>query len=205
MPTRKATNITWHSGQITREERWKRLGRLGATVWFTGLSGSGKSTVASALEAALLDLGINAYRLDGDNVRHGLNSNLGFSAEDRSENIRRVGEVAKLFADSGAVALAAFISPYRSDRDLCRKIHEDYRLPFFEVFIDAPLAVCEQRDPKGLYRKARAGEIRGFTGIDDPYERPERAELVLSTDTMDVSGCVGECLEMLRKAGVVTR
>lgn len=203
MHDRRSTNITWHFGELSREERWKRLGRSGATLWFTGLSGSGKSTVASALEYSLLELGANAYRLDGDNIRHGLNSNLGFSADDRSENIRRVGEVAKLFADSGALALAAFISPYRSDRELCRRMHAEFGLAFIEIYVNAPLDVCEQRDPKGLYRKARAGEIRGFTGIDDPYEAPNDPELVLETDRKTVESCVAECLALLANRGLL--
>ena len=201
--TRRATNITWQQGLVTREERWALLGRSGATLWLTGLSASGKSTIAEALERALVQQKTVAYRLDGDNVRHGLNSNLGFSAEDRHENIRRIGEVAKLFADSGAVAITAFISPYRVDRDLARQIHDGAGLKFVEVFVDAPLEVCEQRDPKGLYRKARAGELRGFTGIDDPYEPPLRPELVLRTAEHDVDTCVRQCLELLAELGAL--
>lgn len=203
MADMKATNIHWHAGDLTRDERWKALGAKGATMWFTGLSGSGKSTVASALEQVLVNKGIPAYRLDGDNVRHGLNKNLGFSAEDRAENIRRIGEVAKLFADAGCVALTSFISPYRQDRDLCRSLHGEAGLGFIEVFTDAPLEVCEARDPKGLYKKARAGEIKGFTGIDDPYEAPQGAELVLKTGEDDVSACVEQCLALLAERGIV--
>jgi len=202
MAEMKSTNIHWHEGDISREERWKALGCSGATLWFTGLSGSGKSTVASALEQALVNAGVNSYRLDGDNIRHGLNKNLGFSAEDRTENIRRIGEVAKLFTDSGCVALTSFISPYRADRDLCRKLHADAGLPFAEVFVDTPLEVCEQRDPKGLYKKARAGEIKGFTGIDDPYEAPEKAELVLNTAVLSVEQSVEKCMAYLAKLGI---
>ena len=202
MAEMKSTNIHWHEGDISREERWKALGCSGATLWFTGLSGSGKSTVASALEQALVNAGVNSYRLDGDNIRHGLNKNLGFSAADRTENIRRIGEVAKLFTDSGCVALTSFISPYRADRDLCRKLHEDAGLPFAEVFVDTPLEVCEQRDPKGLYKKARAGEIKGFTGIDDPYEAPEKAELVLNTAVLSVEQSVEMCMAYLRQLGI---
>lgn len=201
----RPTNITWHAGEMTREERFRLLHCRGATVWFTGLSASGKSTIAAAVEHALLDRSIRCYRLDGDNLRHGLNSNLGFSAEDRAENIRRVGEVAKLFADSGCIALASFISPYRADRDACRRMHEQDRagpLPFFEVFVDTPLEVCEKRDPKGLYKKARAGQITGFTGIDDPYEPPVRPELVLKTERVEVRACVEACLGMLKSKGV---
>jgi adenylylsulfate kinase len=183
-------NITWHEGELTREARFDALGCVGATLWFTGLSGSGKSTIASALEARLVRRGVYAYRLDGDNVRHGLNAGLGFSAEDRQENIRRIGEVARLFADSGCIAITSFISPYRSDRDRVRAMHEESGLRFLEVFIDTPIEVCEQRDPKGLYKKARAGEITGFTGIDDPYEAPEAPEIHVRTDGKTVEACV---------------
>lgn len=199
----KSTNIHWHEGDLSRDERFKALGVKGATLWFTGLSGSGKSTIASALEQVLVSNGVNSYRLDGDNVRHGLNKNLGFSAEDRAENIRRIGEVAKLFADSGCVALTSFISPYRADRDLCRTLHDEGKLPFIEVYVDTPLDVCESRDPKGLYKKARAGEIKGFTGIDDPYEAPENPELVLKTADNSVEQCVQQCLELLASKGIV--
>ena len=201
----KATNIHWHEGDISREERWKALGCRGATLWFTGLSACGKSTIACALEQALVNQGVPCYRLDGDNVRHGLNKNLGFSAEDRAENIRRIGEVAKLFADAGVVALTSFISPYIRDRDAARKVHEDAGLTFLEVFVDTPIEVCEQRDPKGLYKKARAGEIKGFTGIDDPYEAPPKAELVLKPATMSVEESVRACIELLAERGVVKR
>ena len=192
-----ATNITWHEGDLSRAERWEALRCTGATLWFTGLSASGKSTIASALEQALVNDGVSSYRLDGDNIRHGLNKNLGFSAEDRAENIRRIGEVAKLFADSGCVALTSFISPYRADRDLCRALHNEAKLRFFEVFVDTPIELCEQRDPKGLYKKARAGQIKGFTGIDDPYEAPTSPELTLKTATMSVDECVRACLDLL--------
>ncbi|TVQ63170.1 MAG: adenylyl-sulfate kinase [Phycisphaerales bacterium] len=191
-------NIVWHEGLVTRQTRLEKLGARGCTLWFTGLSGSGKSTIASALEAELVNRGVFAYRLDGDNVRHGLNAGLGFGPEDRAENIRRIAEVAKLFNDAGAVAITSFISPYRADRARARALHEAAGLPFVEVFVDTPLEVCEARDPKGLYKKARAGEITGFTGIDDPYEPPERAEIVLKTAEMTVAEavacCVGEIL-----------
>lgn len=200
---RKATNIHWHEGNLTRDERWGALGCKGCTMWFTGLSASGKSTIASALEQVLVQSGISSYRLDGDNIRHGLNNNLGFSAEDRAENIRRIGEVAKLFADGGAVTLTSFISPYTADRDACRKQHEEAGLDFIEVFVDAPLEVCEERDPKGLYKKARAGEIKGFTGIDDPYEAPSKAELVLKPGDHTVEQCVEQCLAALREHGYI--
>ena len=204
--TTKSTNIHWHAGNLSREERWKALKARGCTLWFTGLSASGKSTIASALEQHLVNSGTDCYRLDGDNVRFGLNKNLGFSAEDRAENIRRIGEVAKLFADSGCVTLTSFISPYRKDRDLCRELHENDKtgaIPFIEVFVDAPIAVCEQRDPKGLYKKARAGEIKGFTGIDDPYEAPMKPELVLKPETMSVEQSVEACLKLLRERRLI--
>jgi adenylylsulfate kinase len=172
MAERKATNIVWHPGRVTRACRERLSGHRGFTIWFTGLSASGKSTLAVALEEALHGHGCHAYVLDGDNVRHGLNSNLGFSPEDRAENIRRIAEVAKLFRDAGVISITAFISPYRSDRDFARKLAESEHDAFIEVFADCPIAVCEQRDPKGMYRKARAGEIREFTGITAPYEPP---------------------------------
>ena len=169
-------NVVWHPGDVSREQRLSR----GATIWFTGLSGSGKSTVAAACERLLLEAGRPAYLLDGDNLRHGLNADLGFSAEARAENVRRVGEVARLFADAGIVVVVPLISPYRADRDQVRAAHAAAALPFYEVHVDTPIELCEQRDPKGLYAKARAGELKGFTGIDDPYEPPLDAELVLA-------------------------
>jgi len=175
-------DIVWHPTDLDREARWSALGHRGATVWFTGLSGSGKSTVAVAVERLLVQAGRPAYLLDGDNLRHGLNGDLGFSAADRDENVRRVAEVARLFADAGTVALVPLISPYRAARDRARAVHAAAGLPFFEVFVDTPLELCEQRDPKGLYKKARAGELKGFTGIDDPYEPPLAPELVLTPD-----------------------
>jgi adenylylsulfate kinase len=196
----QSTNLTWHEGSMSRAERWNLLRCTGATLWFTGLSGSGKSTIASALEHALVQRGVHAYRLDGDNIRMGLNKNLGFSPEDRAENIRRIAEVARLLADSGAIAITSFISPYRADRAAARTLHErDERGPlrFIEVFVDTPLELCEQRDPKGLYKKARAGQIKGFTGIDDPYEPPDKPELVLTTATMSVGACVEACVQSL--------
>ncbi len=204
MTEQVATNITWHEGEVTSAERHKNMQQKGVTLWMTGLSGSGKSTIAVALEQVLLQQGKHAYRLDGDNVRHGLNKNLGFSAEDRAENIRRIGEVAKLFAEAGIVTITSFISPYRADRDLVRKLHDDAGLPFFEVYVDAPLAVAEERDPKGLYKKARAGEIKGFTGIDDPYEAPENAELHLRTDKLSVEDSVRALLSYLDERGLLT-
>jgi adenylylsulfate kinase len=201
MAEQKATNITWHEGEVTRTERERNLGQKGVTVWMTGLSASGKSTIAVALEQVLLQRGKHAYRLDGDNIRHGLNKNLGFSAEDRTENIRRIGEVAKLFTDAGIITITSFISPYRADRELVRKLHDGAELPFIEVFVDCPIDAAEKRDPKGLYKKARAGEIKGFTGIDDPYESPERPELVLRTDRLSVAESVAILLESLEQRG----
>ena len=204
MTKQVATNITWHEGSISRAERNKNLGQKGATVWFTGLSGSGKSTIAVALEQVLLQRGNHAFCLDGDNVRHGLNKNLGFSAEDREENIRRIGEVARLFADAGLIALTSFISPYRADRDKARRLHDDDGLDFIECYVECPLDVAEQRDPKGLYKKARAGELKGFTGIDDPYEEPLEAELVLRTDRFTVAECVQQVLDLLEEKGILS-
>jgi len=203
MTQQKATNITWHEGDIAREERWGALNSTGLTMWFTGLSASGKSTIASALEQALINRGTNCYRLDGDNIRFGLNKNLGFSADDRAENIRRISEVAKLFADSGAVTLTSFISPYLADRDASRELHQAAGLNFVEVYVDTPLEVCEERDPKGLYKKARAGEIKGFTGIDDPYQAPVNAELTLKTAEKSLEECVEACIDYLVEAGAI--
>jgi adenylylsulfate kinase len=201
MTQQKATNVTWHDGEVSRAERYEILGQRGATIWFTGLSGSGKSTIAVALEKELLRLGKVSYRLDGDNVRMGINKNLGFSEEDRHENIRRIGEVSKLFCDAGTIALSSFISPYRVDRNAVRELHEAASLPFIEVFVDCSLAVAEDRDPKGLYKKARAGEIKGFTGIDDPYEAPVNPEIHLHTDQMSLEQEIGIILEHLREQG----
>ena len=172
--------VFWHDATVGREARWSAAGLAGATVWFTGLSGSGKSTVADAVATALLEAGRAVYVLDGDNVRHGLNADLGFSADDRAENVRRIGEVARLMADAGLVAMVPVVSPYRADRDRVRAIHAAADLPFLEVFVDTPLELCEQRDPKGLYAKARAGELTGMTGIDDPYEPPFTPDLTLT-------------------------
>lgn len=197
----KATNITWHEGHITRQERQELFGQKGCTIWFTGLSACGKSTIAMALEQVLYQRKHAAYVLDGDNIRHGLNKNLGFSAEDREENIRRIGEVAKLFADAGLIAITSFISPYRRDRDLVRALHDQAGFGFIECFVDTPIEICEQRDPKGLYKKARAGEIKGFTGIDDPYEAPEKPELVLKAGEKSVADCVAEVVNYLENNG----
>jgi len=177
-----STNVVWHDSLLPRSQRWDALGMNGATVWFTGFSGSGKSTIAAEVERQLIERKVSTYLLDGDNLRHGLNGDLGYTAEARDENVRRVSEVARLFADAGGVALVPLISPYRAGRDRARAVHDLAELPFVEVFIDTPLDVCEARDPKGLYVKARAGEIKGFTGIDDPYEAPTDPELVLAPD-----------------------
>ncbi len=198
-----ATNITWHEGTVTRRERQDNLSQKGATIWLTGLSGSGKSTIAVALEQVLMQQGKRAYVLDGDNVRHGLNKNLGFSAEDRTENIRRIGEVSKLFADAGLLSITSFISPYSADRDQVRKLHEEADLPFLEVYVELPLKVAEERDPKGLYKKARAGEIKGFTGIDDPYEEPSNAELILHTADQTIEESVRTLLELIDARGLL--
>jgi adenylylsulfate kinase len=200
----KATNITWHEGHVTRDERAALLKQKGATLWFTGLSGSGKSTIAFTLEHALVQRGHLAYVLDGDNIRHGLNKNLGFLAADREENIRRIGEVAKLFADAGLITMTSFISPYRKDRDLVRELHAKGGLPFIEIHVNTPIATCEQRDPKGLYKKARAGELKGFTGIDDPYEPPLRPELTLDMTATSPQEATARLLDYLQAQGFLS-
>lgn len=204
MAEQKATNVFWHEGEVSREQRFALLGQKGATLWFTGLSGSGKSTVAVALEQVLLSRGKLAYRLDGDNVRLGINKNLGFSAEDRAENIRRVGEVSKLFADAGTLVLNSFISPYVADRDAVRRLHEDAGLAFIEVFVDCSLGEAEKRDPKGLYKKARAGEIKNFTGIDDPYEAPLKPEIHLHSDQQSLEEEVEMIIAELEARGLLS-
>jgi bifunctional enzyme CysN/CysC len=178
-------DVTWHEPELTREERWRRLDRRGATVWLTGLPASGKSTIADALEERLAEAGVPAYMLDGDNLRHGLNANLGFSAQDRAENVRRAAHVAGLFADSGQVAIVSLVSPYARDRASARELHAAEGLDFVEVHVDTPLDECERRDPKGLYARARRGELRGLTGIDDPYEPPPAAEVVVRGDSVE--------------------
>ncbi|KKY37186.1 putative adenylyl-sulfate kinase [Diaporthe ampelina] len=204
-----ATNITWHPS-LSRKERESFRKQKGFTIWFTGLSASGKSTVATALEQHLLHLGVAAYRLDGDNVRFGLNKDLGFSEKDRNENIRRIAEVAKLFADSSTVALTSFISPYRADRQVARELHAasgaqggDEPLAFVEVYVDIPIEVAEQRDPKGLYKKARAGEIKDFTGISAPYEAPLEPEITIRTHENSVEECVAQITKYLQEKGLV--
>ena len=196
-------NLHFHEHRVPREEKEKRNQHKSRVIWFTGLSGSGKSTVANATEKVLHDMGLQTYILDGDNVRMGLTKDLGFSHEDRTENIRRIAEVANLFADSGSIILTAFISPYRDDRDNAREIigNED----FIEVFVSADLSVCEERDPKGLYKKARAGEIKGFTGIDAPYEEPINPELVVETDKYDIEACTQIVIEYLVKEGIISK
>jgi adenylylsulfate kinase len=201
-PQTKATNITWHSHNVSKDNRAEQKNQKPCILWFTGLSGSGKSTIANALEQKLFELGHHTYLLDGDNVRHGLNKDLGFSDADRVENIRRIGEVAKLFVDAGLIVMTAFISPFRSDRELVRKLVPEGE--FLEIFVDTPLEVCEQRDPKGLYKKARAGQIKNFTGLDSPYEAPLAADLTLETDKDDVAACVTKTLTFLQSAGYVT-
>jgi adenylylsulfate kinase len=192
-----ATNIAWHDGHVAREDRNRLLKQRGATVWFTGLSASGKSTIAFTVEHALVERKHLSYVLDGDNIRHGLNKNLGFSPEDREENIRRIGEVSKLFADAGVLTMTSFISPYRADRAQARKIHEEAGLAFIEVFVKAAVEVCEQRDPRGLYAKARAGEIKEFTGVSAPYEEPLKPEILLDTEKLTVEQSAQQVLDYL--------
>ena len=195
----KATNVTWHRGEVSREARETMLSHRAACLWFTGLSGSGKSTLARRVERRLVERGVQAYVLDGDNVRHGLNQDLGFGPEDRVENIRRVGEVARLFVDAGTLVLAAFISPYTADRARVRALFDEGT--FLEVHVATPLEACEARDPKGLYRRARAGEIGDFTGISAPYEAPTLAELTIDTSEADLDTCAGRIIDWLDSHG----
>jgi adenylylsulfate kinase len=203
----KATNITWHEGHATRDERQALLKQKGCTLWFTGLSGSGKSTIAFTLEHALVQRGRLAYVLDGDNIRHGLNKNLGFTAADREENIRRIGEVAKLFADTGVITLTSFISPYRKDRDNVRALHVAGNMPFIEIHCATPIETCETRDPKGLYKKARAalasGKGMGFTGVDDPYEAPLKPEVTLDATGTSPQQAAVILVDYLEKQGIL--
>jgi adenylylsulfate kinase len=201
MSAPKAENLTWHIGEVHREARAAAHGHRGAVLWFTGLSGSGKSTIGHRVERMLIERGAFAYVLDGDNVRHGLNSDLGFAAEDRVENIRRIGEVARLFADAGALVLSAFISPYRKDRDRVRGLMSPGE--FIEVFVDTPLEICEARDPKGLYKKARAGEISNFTGLDAPYEVPENPEVHLQTANLSVDAAAAQVIRYLDEENIL--
>ena len=197
----KDENIVWHNQSITKEKRLTLLNQKPCILWFTGLSGSGKSTIANAVELELFKRGRKTYLLDGDNVRHGLNKDLGFSEQDRIENIRRIGEVAKLFVDSGLIVLTAFISPFKSDRQIARSLVKYDE--FIEVFIDTPLEVCEQRDPKGLYKKARDGAIKNFTGISSPYEAPEDPQIHIKTDEHSIEECVDIVINYLIKFGYV--
>ncbi|WP_042463966.1 adenylyl-sulfate kinase [Neobacillus dielmonensis] len=197
----KSTNITWHESTITKHDRRAQNAHSSCTLWFTGLSGSGKSTIANAVSNELFRLGINEYVLDGDNIRHGLNKDLGFSEHDRTENIRRIGEVAKLFVDSGKIVTTAFISPFRSDRDQVRALFEEGE--FIEVYIDCPIEECERRDPKQLYAKARRGEIRDFTGIDSPYEAPKKPEITIDSSKVTVDEAVGQILNYLRDNNII--
>jgi adenylyl-sulfate kinase len=196
-----ATNVVWHPHRVSKDERAERAGQKPCVLWFTGLSGSGKSTLANALEQALFADGKQTYVLDGDNVRQGLNRDLGFTDEDREENIRRIGEVAKLFVHAGMIVLTAFISPFRSDRRMVRSLLDEDE--FFEIYVRAPLDVCERRDPKGLYKRARAGEIANFTGIDSPYEAPVKPEIIVDTAETDLEASIAQLLEGLHKRGIV--
>lgn len=198
MIKQKATNITWHAHKVSREEREKLLNQKGVVLWFTGLSGSGKSTIANEVAYRLHKKGKLTYVLDGDNIRHGLNKDLGFTPEDRAENIRRVSEVANLFADAGVITLTAFISPYRKDRNFCRSLLQDR---FMEIYTKAPLEICEERDPKGLYKKARAGDIKKFTGIDAPYEPPENPELIIETDKETIEESTDKVIKKMEELG----
>jgi len=195
-------HIVRQKGQVVRDDRATLLGHQGAVIWLTGLSGSGKSTIGYALERRLIDMGKLTFPLDGDNVRHGLSKDLGFSPEDRNENIRRIGEVASLFAEAGLLVITSFISPYRSDRKLARDVAGEGR--FVEVYLDVPLSVCEERDPKGLYKKARAGEIPDFTGIGAPYEAPEAPEIALPTGQEPVDACVDLIVSYLQEKGLLS-
>ncbi|QDT55223.1 putative adenylyl-sulfate kinase [Caulifigura coniformis] len=201
MAEQLATNVTWHDHSVARADREKIKGQKGVVIWFTGLSACGKSTIANTVDHMLNQMGRHTYLLDGDNIRMGLNKNLKFSAEDRAENIRRIGEVAKLFADAGVITLTAFISPYKKDRDAVRALLKDGE--FIEVYVDASLETCEKRDPKGLYKKARAGEIKGFTGIDDPYEAPEKPELVLDSNNKGIDALANEVVAYLKSKNLL--
>lgn len=197
----EATNIKWHHHHISKNERATQKRQRPCILWFTGLSGSGKSTIAGALEQKLFELGHHTYLLDGDNVRHGLNKDLGFNDSERVENIRRIGEMSKLFADAGLIVLSAFISPFRSDRRMVRDLVEDGE--FVEIHMSTPLSVCEQRDPKGLYKKARQGEIKNFTGIDSVYEAPESPEITLNTAECDVEACANRVIAYLKQQNII--
>ena len=195
----RSPDVTWQRSAVSRQRRWQALGARGATVWFTGLPASGKSTIAAALEERLLAAGRSAYLLDGDNLRHGLNGDLGFGPEARAENVRRVAHVARLFADAGVVAVVSLVSPYAADRRSARALHEDDGLAFLEVFVNTPLQECERRDPKGLYARARRGELSGFTGVDDPYQAPEHPEVELRPG----EPAVERVLEAMARRGIL--
>jgi adenylylsulfate kinase len=201
MEQKKSSDVVWHAATVTRQDREKLFGHRGAVLWFTGLSGSGKSTVAHEVENRLHGMGCHTYVLDGDNLRHGLNGDLGFSAEDRQENIRRLAELVKLFSDAGVIVLSAFISPFRADRQQARSLAGNR--DFFEIHCRCGIATCEERDPKGLYKKARAGEIADFTGISSPYEEPENPEIIIDTDKHPVEVCAEMILARLRQAGAI--
>lgn len=201
MANQKATNITWYNDSITSTDRERLLNQKGAVLWFTGLSASGKSTLANAVEEKLFELGQLTYILDGDNIRHGLNKDLGFSPDDREENIRRIGEVSKLFCDAGVISMTAFISPYRKDRDQARALVAEGR--FVEIYVKVSLEIAEQRDPKGLYKKARAGEIKEFTGISAPYEEPTNAELIVDTGNLNLKESVQVVIDYLKKNEII--
>ncbi len=202
MTPNESTNITWHEGSVTRADRQRLLNQKGVTIWFTGLSASGKSTIACLLEKMLIERGKLAYRLDGDNVRHGLNKNLGFSAEDRSENIRRIGEVAKLFTDAGVIVLASFVSPYKKDRDTVRASLKPGE--FIEVYVEVSIEEAAKRDPKGLYKKALAGELKNFTGVDDPYEAPTKPEILIATERVTPQEATAQILQYLQHGAYLT-
>jgi adenylylsulfate kinase len=198
----KSKNIVWHHATITKEDREKLFGQKGVVIWFTGLSGSGKSTLANEVEAALFERGCHTYVLDGDNIRHGLNKDLGFSPKDREENIRRIGEVAHLFAQAGVIVMTAFISPYLADREMARKLNTEGE--FIEIYCRCSLEECERRDTKGLYKKARAGEVKEFTGISAPYEEPAQPEMILDTDKETLTESAGKVLTWLEQRGIIT-
>jgi adenylylsulfate kinase len=203
MEEKKATNVVWHEHRVDREKRERLLNQKGVILWFTGLSGSGKSTIANEVAYRLQEKGKLAYILDGDNIRHGLNKDLGFSPEDRKENIRRISEVANLFADAGLITLTAFISPYTKDRNYCRKLAGEGR--FIEIYAKASLKTCEKRDPKGMYKKARAGEIKDFTGINAPYEEPEKPEIIIDTDKETIEKSTEKVIKKLEELRIVYR
>ncbi|RLF58329.1 MAG: adenylyl-sulfate kinase [Thermoplasmata archaeon] len=201
MKEQKATNVTWHKHKVEKKDRETLLKQKGVILWFTGLSGSGKSTIANEVAYQLHKKGNFSYVLDGDNIRYGLNKDLGFNPEDRDENIRRISEVAHLFSEAGIIAITAFISPYQTLRDFCRNLQEKER--FFEIYCKASIGTCEKRDPKGLYKKARAGEIKEFTGIDAPYEKPENPEIILDTDRYNVEQCAEQVIKKLQKTHII--